>query len=78
MARRTYLTADEACDELGVAAQTLYAYVSRGLIRSEPGSDGKRGHRYRAEDVLRLKERKRARRDPDTAARRARRCWSPR
>ncbi|MBB4634398.1 citrate/2-methylcitrate synthase [Longimicrobium terrae] len=77
MARRPYLTAEEACAELGVAAQTLYAYVSRGLIRSEPGVDGSRGHRYRAEDVLRLKERKRARRDPDTAARDALRWGAP-
>ncbi len=29
-----YLTAKEACDLLGVKAQTLYAYVSRGLLRS--------------------------------------------
>jgi citrate synthase len=63
-----YLTAAEACRELGVAPQTLYAYVSRGLIRSEPGSGGRRGHRYQAEDVQRLTERKRARRDPDTVA----------
>lgn len=77
MARRPYLTAEEACAELGVAAQTLYAYVSRGLVRSEPGPDGTRGHRYRAEDVLRLKERKRARRDPDTAARDALRWGAP-
>ena len=30
-----------------------YAYVSRGLIRSEPSSDS-RSHRYRAEDVRSL------------------------
>ncbi len=35
---------------------TLYAYVSRGLIRSEPSQDS-RSHRYRAEDVP-LKERR--------------------
>jgi excisionase family DNA binding protein len=29
-----YLTAEETCDLLGVKRQTLYAYVSRGLIRS--------------------------------------------
>ncbi len=69
MAKRPYLTAKEACEELGVAAQTLYAYVSRGLIRSEAGSDGRRGRRYHAQDVQRLKERKATRRDPDTAAR---------
>jgi excisionase family DNA binding protein len=29
-----YLDAREACDLLGVKPQTLYAYVSRGIIRS--------------------------------------------
>lgn len=77
MARRPYLTAEEACEELGVAPQTLYAYVSRGLIRSEPGAGGKRSRRYHAQDVQRLKERKRARRDPDTAARDALRWGAP-
>ena len=68
MAGRAYLSAEEARRELGVAAQTLYAYVSRGLIRSEPGPDGRRSRRYHAEDVRRLRERRAARRDPDAAA----------
>ncbi len=68
MGRRVYLSAEEARRELGVAAQTLYAYVSRGLIRSEPSPDGRRTRRYHAEDVRRLKERGAARRDPDAAA----------
>jgi citrate synthase len=29
-----YLTAREACARLGIKPQTLYAYVSRGLLRS--------------------------------------------
>jgi citrate synthase len=58
-----YLTAQRAAEELGVSLATLYAYVSRGMIRSE-GAGG-RSRRYRAEDVLRLKERKERRRDPD-------------
>ena len=77
MARRPYLTAEEACEELQVAAQTLYAYVSRGLIHSEPNPGGRPGHRYHAEDVRRLKERKRARRDPDAAAGEALRWGAP-
>lgn len=77
MARRAYLTAEEARRELGVAAQTLYAYVSRGLIRSEPGPDGRRTRRYHAEDVRRLKERNAARRDPDAAAGGALRWGAP-
>ena len=48
-----WLTAGEARARLGVQAQTLYAYVSRGLIRSEriPGS---RSSRYSRADVERL------------------------
>ena len=41
----------------------MYAYVSRGMIRSEAA--GGRRRRYRAEDVRRLKERRQRRRDPD-------------
>ena len=52
-----YLSAREASAELAVSPATLYAYVSRGLIRSEPSSDS-RSHRYRAEDVRGLKERR--------------------
>ena len=44
---------------------TLYAYVSRGMTRSEAAEGKKRNRRYRAEDVRRLKERKERRRDPD-------------
>lgn len=52
-----YLTAREAAAELGVSPATLYAYVSRGLVRSEPVS-GRRARRYRAEDVRALRERR--------------------
>lgn len=49
-----YLTAQAAASELGVSLATLYAYVSRGQVRSEsvPGS---RAKRYLAEDVRALK-----------------------
>src|SRR6266849_2484431 len=52
-----YLSAREASAELAISPATLYAYVSRGLIRSEPSSDS-RSRRYRAEDVRGLKERR--------------------
>jgi citrate synthase len=52
-----YLTAREAATELAVSPATLYAYVSRGLIRSEPG-DSPRSRRYRADDVRGLKNRR--------------------
>ncbi len=63
MREKRYLSAGRAAEELGVSLGTLYAYVSRGMIRSETA--GGRERRYRAEDVRRLKERKERRRDPD-------------
>ena len=65
MGEERYLGAGRAAEELGVSLATLYAYVSRGMIRSEAA--GGRERRYRAEDVRRLKERKERRRDPDRA-----------
>ncbi|HEY2885852.1 MAG TPA: citrate synthase family protein [Rhizomicrobium sp.] len=52
-----YLSARDAATELAVSPATLYAYVSRGLIRSEPG-ESPRSRRYRAEDVRGLKNRR--------------------
>ncbi len=60
-----YLTAHEAAAELGIRLETLYAYVSRGLIRSEATGSSKRTRRYLREDVQRLKTRKAARRNPE-------------
>lgn len=53
-----YLTAQEAAAELSISPATLYAYVSRGLVRSEPTNEGRRARRYRAEDVRGLKDRR--------------------
>ena len=52
-----WLSSKEAARRLGVSAATLYAYVSRGLLRSE-GTDGQRERRYRADDIARLKRRR--------------------
>jgi citrate synthase len=71
MSGNRYLSAREAAEELGVSVATLYAYVSRGLVRSEAAGGKRRDRRYRAEDVRRLKERKEQRRDPARAARNA-------
>lgn len=49
-----FYSAQEASKKLGVSKNTLYAYVSRGLIRSEPVSPGHRSSRYHALDVDRL------------------------
>jgi citrate synthase len=59
-----YLTSEEAADALGVTLATLYAYVSRGLISSEPVPGSRRARRYRAEDVRRLQDRQDLRRNP--------------
>jgi citrate synthase len=63
-----YLTAQQAANALGVTRATLYAYASRGQLRSEPVSGRTRERRYHREDVDRLKERQAARRDPSRAA----------
>jgi citrate synthase len=65
MGEERYLSARQAAEELGVSLATLYAYVSRGMVRSEAVEGKGRARRYRAEDVRRLKERKERRRDPD-------------
>ncbi|MEN8183878.1 MAG: citrate/2-methylcitrate synthase [Myxococcota bacterium] len=67
MRRTGHLSAREAAEALGVSRATLYAYVSRGLIRSERG-EGSRERRYRAEDIWMLLRRKEGRRDPARAA----------
>ncbi|HUM71138.1 MAG TPA: citrate synthase, partial [Chloroflexota bacterium] len=64
----TYLSAKETAAELGISLPTLYAYVSRGLIRSEAGEGTSRARRYRREDVEALKTRKELRHRPELAA----------
>lgn len=76
MPRRNSLTAAEAAAALGVRLATLYAYVSRGLLRSEPAAAG-RGRRYPAAEVEALAQRAAARRDPPRVARQALDWGSP-
>lgn len=68
---RAWMSAADAAGSLGVHRATLYAYVSRGYVRSQsmPGSSRERG--YAREDVERLRRRTEERRDPDKAAARA-------
>jgi citrate synthase len=54
--RSDFVGAAEAARLLGVKRETLYAYASRGLVRSEPGPKG-RGHRYSRADLERLRSR---------------------
>ena len=71
MSERTYLSAQEAAEELGISPATLYAYVSRGLIHSEPTGEKSRSRRYRYDDVQRLKGRQELRRNPKQAVEKA-------
>jgi citrate synthase len=66
--KKRFLTAREAAAELNISLATLYAYVSRGVIRSEAAGDNSRARRYSAEDIERLKARKAARHNPDATA----------
>ncbi len=66
-----WMTADEASRSLGVNRATLYAYVSRGFVRSEARQGRTRERRYAREDVERLQRRNEERRDPAKAAERA-------
>lgn len=62
-----YLSAAEAANCLGVSRQTLYAYVSRGLLRAHETNDPRR-RRYASEAVARLAdERRRGRRPKEVA-----------
>ncbi|HEY1941100.1 MAG TPA: citrate synthase [Roseiarcus sp.] len=53
-----WLTADEAMMRLRLKPQTLYAYVSRGLIEAKADDEDSRRSLYRAADVGRLAQRK--------------------
>lgn len=63
-----FMTSEQAARMLGVSRATLYAYASRGQLRSERVPGEPRERRYHREDIERLKERKEVRRDPAKAA----------
>jgi len=58
MKESEWLSAGEARDRLGVRAQTLYAYVSRGQVRAEADPTDPRRSRYRTSDIASLATRK--------------------
>src|SRR5262249_61845176 len=62
-----WISSAEPPRRLGVSAATLYAYVSRGLLRSE-GTTGQRERRYRADDVSELRRRRAVGRKPEAIA----------
>lgn len=63
-----WLTAQEAMARLRLKPQTLYSYVSRGLIEARDDSEDSRRSLYRAEDVARLEHRKARGRRPAAIA----------
>ncbi len=67
----TWLSAKEAVELLGVSRATLYAYVSRGRIRSEATAGKTRHRRYARDDIERLRARTAERRNPEKAAEQA-------
>ena len=70
-AKPAWVDAKEATALLGVTRATLYAYVSRGRIRSESAPGSTRRRRYARDDVERLRARTRERRNPEKAAEQA-------
>ena len=60
-----------ALEELGVKPQTLYAYVSRGLIASRPDTDDPRASLYATADIAALVKRRRSGRGRQAIARAA-------
>ncbi len=67
MSLSTY-DAATAASRLKVSRATLYAYVSRGLIRAVPDPEDPRRSRYRAADVDQLSRQKSRGRKPDRVA----------
>jgi len=64
-----WIAAEEARDRLGVRAQTLYAYVSRGRVQVRPDPRDPRRNLYRAADIAALTQRKsRSRKVAEVAA----------
>jgi citrate synthase len=64
------MAAADAAAMLDVSRATLYAYVSRGFVRSQAAAGG-RERRYSRDDLDRLRQRRELRRAPDAAAARA-------
>lgn len=65
---RAMIPAEEAAARLGVRLPTLYAYVSRGMIRNSTAPGQPRARLYALEDIERLVWRKTQARKPSGAA----------
>lgn len=62
-----YINAQQAAERLGISRQTLYAYVSRGMIKAVPGDDPRQS-RYLTAAVEQLAETRRRGRKPKEIA----------
>ncbi|RCK42475.1 excisionase [Thalassospira profundimaris] len=62
--RSRFISAAQAADQLGVSRATLYAYVSRGLLRAHPVEGDSRRHCYARDDVAELAGKRRRGRKP--------------
>jgi citrate synthase len=60
-AKKDFLSTQEAVELLSIRKETLYAYVSRGLVRNMVGGKTNRSRLYLKEDLLRLQTRSRVR-----------------
>jgi citrate synthase len=65
--RASWISAADASALLDISRSTLYAYVSRGFIRSQATPGPSRDRRYSRDDVERLQRRTEERRNPDKA-----------
>lgn len=68
MSRSGFLDATAAAGQLGVTRATLYAYVSRGLVRAEPDATDPQRSLYSAADIAALAARKARGRKPEAIA----------
>ncbi|MCC7276391.1 MAG: MerR family transcriptional regulator [Alphaproteobacteria bacterium] len=68
MTDEPFIDAEEAVRRLGVRRATLYAYVSRGMVRAEDDGADPRRRRYSADDIDRLRNGRSRGRSPRRAA----------
>lgn len=66
--KTSWLSAAEAARRLGIKRETLYAYVSRGLVRSAPKGGATRARLYARDDIERARRRAEDHRDPKSIA----------
>ncbi|PJZ52559.1 citrate synthase family protein [Leptospira adleri] len=69
--KKPFLSAFEAAQELNVEVETIYAYVSRGLLHSESSGSKDRSKRYRREEIERLLLQREEKQNPGKTARAA-------